>query len=201
MVEVNGPGRPRGEGVDERVLAAARHRLATDGFERMTIEDVARDAGVTRPTVYRRWSSKAELAIAAVESVITTGRVEPTGDLRADLRIIAASMRDGFLKQNYLGLLGTALVERDHHPEILELYREHLMRPRRRSIRAVLEKGVETGALPSDADIDLGVAFLVGAFYSLSLSKARPDSSSWIDRVADGVIRALGGETDIDSDQ
>lgn len=193
-VEGNGRGRPREAGVDERILEAARHRLASEGFERMTIEDVARDAGVTRPTVYRRWSSKAELAIAAVESVITTTRDEPTDDLRADLRKIAASLRDGFLQQNYLGLLGSALVERERNPEIFELYREHLMSPRRRSIRAALEKGVATGTLPRDADIDLGVALLVGAFYSLSLSKERPDSPTWIDRAADGVIRALGGE-------
>jgi len=164
----------------------------------MTIEDVARDAGVTRPTVYRRWPSKAALAIAAVESMLTATRHEPTGDLRADLVDITRSLRDGFLGHNFLGLLGTALVERDHHPEILELYRDRLMHPRRNSIRAVLTKGIETGDLPPDADVELGVAMLVGAFYTLTLSKERPDSPTWIDRVADGVIRALGCSEDHD---
>ena len=123
------------------------------------------------------------------------GRAEPTGDLRTDLRAIAASLHDGFLQHNYLGLLGTALVERDHHPEILEGYRERLMNPRRSSIREVIERAVREGQLKSDVDIELGVAMLVGAFYSLTLSKERPESPSWIDRVTDGVIGALLGST------
>jgi AcrR family transcriptional regulator len=188
-------GRPRREGADDRILAAARERLSTDGFERMSLEDVARDAGVSRPTIYRRWPSKADLAIAAVQSIISAGRAEPTGDLRTDLRAIAASLHDGFLQHNYLGLLGTALVERDHHPEILEGYRERLMNPRRSSIRDVIERAVRDGQLKSDVDIELGVAMLVGAFYSLTLSKERPESPTWIDRVTDGVIGALIGST------
>ena len=188
-------GRPRSQGADERILAAARERMASDGFERMTLDDVARDAGVSRPTIYRRWPTKGDLAIAAVQSIISAGRSEPTGDLRADLRAIAASLHDGFLQHNYLGLLGTAIVEREHHPEILDGYREQLMNPRRSSIRSVLQQAIERGQLHAEADIELAVAMLVGAFYSLVLNKEKPDSPTWIDRLSDGVINALEGST------
>ena len=66
MTQQTQPGRPRNVSTDDAILEAAALRLSRDGYERTSIDLVARDAGVTRPTVYRRWPSKDELVIAAV---------------------------------------------------------------------------------------------------------------------------------------
>lgn len=184
-------GRPRNEAVDEAVLRAARERLSRDGYDRMTIDDVARDAGVTRPTVYRRWPSKAQLAIAAVAGIVAETRHAPSGDTRADILDIARSLESGFLDAKYFGLLGTALVERAHHPEIFELYREKLVVPRRGSVRAVLDHGIALGQVRPDTDADVVVAMLVGSFYAAQLADDRSGLHHWAERVTDAVMQLI----------
>lgn len=57
----NGRGRPRSEENDRAIMAAVREILAQDGFEGLRFDALARAAGVSRPSIYRRWASKADL--------------------------------------------------------------------------------------------------------------------------------------------
>ncbi len=61
-------GRPREPGLDEAILAAAFDLLATKGLDRLRVQDVADEAGVGLASVYRRWGTKSELVIAAVNA-------------------------------------------------------------------------------------------------------------------------------------
>src|SRR6059058_5803542 len=47
--------RPSGDGTDDRVLDAARASILAVGFRRTTLTEVARRAGLSRMTIYRRW--------------------------------------------------------------------------------------------------------------------------------------------------
>ncbi len=80
------PGRPRDTSIDERALAAARELLAEQGFEATTIQAVAVRSGVHASAIYRRWSSRIELIEDAAFPMESPLRVDPTGDLREDLR-------------------------------------------------------------------------------------------------------------------
>src|SRR5436309_15618478 len=60
-------GRPRDPALDEAIILATRARLVRDGYSRMTIGDIAADAGVTRPTLYRRWGTKFDLVVDALD--------------------------------------------------------------------------------------------------------------------------------------
>ncbi|MDT7669214.1 MAG: hypothetical protein QOC74_1997, partial [Pseudonocardiales bacterium] len=60
-------GRPRDPALDEVIIRATRRRLVLDGYSAMTIADIATDAGVSRPTIYRRWAGKLELTIDALD--------------------------------------------------------------------------------------------------------------------------------------
>lgn len=80
-----GRGRPRDEGIDERVLAAALGLLAEEGYAATTMTAVARRAGVGTAALYRRWSSRTELVENAVFPGFPDLVLEPTGDLRADV--------------------------------------------------------------------------------------------------------------------
>src|SRR5919109_4112883 len=60
-------GRPRDAALDEAIILATRARLVRDGYSRMTIGDIAADAKVSRPTLYRRWSTKFDLVVDALD--------------------------------------------------------------------------------------------------------------------------------------
>src|SRR3954470_14545799 len=87
-------GRPRDPQTDADILGAARAVLAEQGYEALSFEVVARRAGVTRPTIYRRWPSKVHLAYEAAFPVADLQPITFTGDLRTDLhRLIDGAAR------------------------------------------------------------------------------------------------------------
>lgn len=191
-------GRPRQAGIDAAVLDATLRQLAAVGYARLTIEGVAAGAGVGRPAVYRRWRNKAELAMAALEHLrVRESAVGSTGDTRRDLAAQLERVRRYFDEMRGMGLIGALLVEEERHPELLEMFRERVLRPRRAELRAVLEAGQARGDIRADLDLDLAVTLLVGSFYSQCVSGG-PFPRSWARQVLDALWpafrdRAAGG--------
>ena len=82
-------GRPRDPDADGRILAAASALILLRGFDSMTVDEVASTAGVGKATVYRRWSRKEDLAVAAMERLYRDEMPPPdTGSIRGDLQAI-----------------------------------------------------------------------------------------------------------------
>lgn len=71
-------GRPRDGRLDRAILEVTERLLMTEGYDDLTIEAVAEQAGVSRPTVYRRWPDKAHLVLAAVASHAGGRSIEET---------------------------------------------------------------------------------------------------------------------------
>jgi AcrR family transcriptional regulator len=184
------PGRPRSARVDEAILAAARAELAERGYARMSIDAVAARAGVSKPTVYLRHPTKADLATAAIASMRGASRPAPTGDVRADLVAHLRLLRAGLERPFGMSTLGTVLAEEHETPELLALFRERLVAPRRRELRAVLAAARDRGELRADADLDVAVAALVGAFFARYLAGESLGGrfvTSLVDTVLDGL--------------
>src|SRR5436309_2199652 len=133
-------GRPRSREIDERVLEAALAIMTRDGYARMSIDAVAAEAGVTRPTVYLRHATKAELATAALEAYRQREMPRDTGDTRADLIARLDHFRRGVERPSGMAMLGTVLAEETHTPELLALWRQRLVAPRRGELRAILRR-------------------------------------------------------------
>ena len=186
-----GPGRPRSEHVDDAILAAARAELAAHGYARMSVDAVAARAGVSKPTIYLRHPTKADLATAAIASMRVQPRPAPTDDLRADLIAHLRLLRSGLERPNGMAMLGTVLAEENDTPELLALFRERLVVPRRRELRRVLEAARDRGELRPEANIDAAVNALVGAFFARYLAG---DSlgGRFVSTVVDTVLQGVG---------
>jgi AcrR family transcriptional regulator len=186
-----GPGRPRDADIDRRVLEVARHHLATRGYEAMSVAAVAEDAGTTRQALYRRWRHKADLATAAIadlaEATAPALTDDPFEDLVAELR----SFRHGIGRPDGLSMAGTMLLS-STDPELVALYRERVVAPRRLRLRRILERARRTGAIRDDADIATALTMFTGSWYAGALAGTRPPRD-WPERVADLVWRSLGG--------
>lgn len=98
-----GVGRPRDASIDERVLAVAASHLACSGYEAMSVSAIAEEAGTTRQAVYRRWTTKADLATAAIASLAREDRTEPTDDPFADLDVAVVSVTGGWYARALAG--------------------------------------------------------------------------------------------------
>ncbi len=184
------PGRPRAPETDERILDAAYRLLTQQGFVRMSMDAVAAEAGVTKPTIYRRWPSKIELAMAALVATCDNSRPAVVGDTRADLIAEMEHFRRAILRPYGMSLLGTVLAEEHETPELLAAFRQYLVAPRRQALTALLGAAQARGELVADADIGLAVNLLVGALYAQYLAST-PFAEDWSARVVDAVLTGL----------
>ena len=86
-------GRPRDPRTQRDIMGAARRLLARDGYDQVTVDAIAREAGVSRPTVYRRWPSKAHVVFdAAFGQPPDATLVEKSGDFESDLLVFVRAV-------------------------------------------------------------------------------------------------------------
>ena len=184
------PGRPRDPAVDTAILEVAARMLAEQGYARMSIALVADAAGVSRPAIYRRFKTKADLAMAALAARIDE-QASPPPDLDVEtgltqvLRHLASRLRD----KHSMALIGTLLVEEEQTPELIRLFRERLWATRADLLREIIDRGRERGELRKIVDSDVVVSMLIGALYAAYISQAKIPHD-WPERV---VRAALDG--------
>jgi AcrR family transcriptional regulator len=164
--------------------------MARGGYARMTIDEVASEAGVSRPTVYLRYGDKAELATAALAAHRDRGRPEETGETQADLVARLRHFRRGLERPFGMATIGSVLAEEQATPRLLDLFRERVVEPRRRELREVLEHALDRGELRDDADIEAAVNMLVGSYYAQYLAGV-PFPEDWPEGVVDTVLDGL----------
>jgi AcrR family transcriptional regulator len=185
-----GPGRPREPEVDERILNAAFQIMAQTGYVRMSMDAVALEAGVTRPTIYRRYPSKMQLALAAIVAYCDQDVYVPTGVTRSDLIQEMRSFRRALDRPYGMSLVGTVLAEEHETPELLASFREYLVGPRRRAVQAILAQARDRGEFRPEADLDTAGAMLIGAYYAHYLG-GQPFPANWVERVVDTLLAGL----------
>lgn len=185
------PGRARDPDIDARVLAAAHRHLSALGYEAMSVAAVAEEAGTTRQALYRRWPDKASLAADALQAAAEPGPAVASGDPLADLAAELADFQRGVSHPGRLSLVGTMLQE-STAPGARARYQVQIIAPRRRRIRAILERAQLLGLIDPGADLDVAVTMATGSWYARALAGDDPPPG-WPARAAALVWRAVGG--------
>ena len=181
------PGRPRRHGLDDAILAATLDELGRVGYARMNLDRVAHQAGTTKPSLYRRYPSKAALATAALDSLRRRTAGELSGEVREDLIAELTLFREGALRPHGMSLLGLVLAEEHETPELLDLFRKHVVLPRRENLRRILRAGIASGQLRPNADVETAITMLVGSLYASHLGGRTP-RGDWPRRVVDAWL-------------
>ncbi len=193
----SGAGRPRDPSIDRRVLAEVRRRLASDGYESLSVAAVAASAGTTRAAIYRRWPDKADLATAAIAELPEAGPQPATDDPFEDLVAELTAFQRGVSRPDGVPMVGTMLLG-STDALLVERYRERVVRPRRERLRRILERGHAAGELDEGADLDVAVTLCTGSWYAAALAGV-PPPPQWARRVAALVWRACGGEPPVEA--
>ena len=132
----------------------------------MSVDTIAAAAGTTKATIYKRWASKADLATAAVSALIEEETPPDTGSTLGDLLAYLEIFRNRVEHNRGMGIIGALLAEQTHTPELLDLFRERVLLPRRTLIRRVLERADSRGEIRDDVDLDIAVSMLIGSYYA-----------------------------------
>jgi AcrR family transcriptional regulator len=171
LIGVPTPGRPRSQEADAAILAAGLELLIERGVEATTIEQVARRAGVTRATVYRRYPDKTRLLTATIEAAYGD---PPAAPHIRDIEHLLAGWAHALSDARQRRLLRRLYAAVDHEPELARTHQDRFGQHRDRARRDVLERARERGELPPGTDADVLLDVLTGAVWQHLVS--RPDT-------------------------
>jgi len=157
-------GRPRSERARIAVLHAVDDLLVEVGYAAMTMKGIAERAGVGRQTVYRWWSTKAELlfeaaVIDAAGELTTVPHENTVDDLTAYLEAVSQFLSDSPAGAAYRALLGEA----QHDPAVAKLLASTDLLGN--SARPVLERAIHRDDIPTETTVDHAIAQLVGPLF------------------------------------
>jgi AcrR family transcriptional regulator len=186
------PGRPRDPEADRAILDAALQCFIDDGYEGMSIESVAARAGVGKTTIYRRWPSKRELIVAAIETLFGDLRVPDTGDVRADLTSLMHHAHVFLTKTKAGEVLPRMVAELAAGTPLGRTYLEKVMRPRLQGIVEALEAAKRRGELRADLDDHLALASIIGSMMFLRITRTLPKTKGDLpDRLITQLIEGM----------
>lgn len=181
-----GEQRPGGRAARVRssVLRATADLLAEVGYDNLSIDNVAARAGVHKTTVYRRWTTKAALVTdATTEQSAEAVPVPDTGSLLTDLQALARSVIANISsergKQQATSLIVAASSSDDLAAGLHEFWNHRI-----RVTAEIVERAIERGELPADADANLIIETVIGPLWVRLILTAEPLTNAIADQVA-----------------
>lgn len=184
-------GPVRSEAARIAILDATSRLFAMRGYDHLTMEGVAAEAGVSKQTIYRWWPSKGAL----VSDCLIEGRLLPqrlnvpnTGDLRTDLIAWVGEIYDVMRAPGGEAIVRSLIAAATENVEIGR--RIHASLGASESLTERLQSAIEVGQLRSDAPLEEIGEAIVGAVLLRALSRSPADDSS-IRRAIDAVIGGL----------
>jgi AcrR family transcriptional regulator len=180
-------GRPRDPRVDEAVRRAALDLLVDEGYQATSIQAIARRAAVSAPSIYRRWSSKAELIEAAVFPSELMEPADIGGDLGTELadycRRILGYLAQPAVRAAVPGLLSEYQTDRHMWQRLVD----RTVRPMQESFEAYLARN---GHRPSRS-VDTLFEVMLGALFARALNVGEEGADDFATAVAAIAMAAL----------
>lgn len=160
------PARPRGRrrspDIEPKVIQAAIDLYAREGWRGFTFDAVAREAGVGKPAIYRRWESPAHLLVSACET-LKTPRARACGSFEADLRDYALQFLQYYSSPGQALLVRQLELDRRKDPDLAAVFNRQFLHPRQDSARDLAHRAVSNGDIGDVRDAHAAIELLLGA--------------------------------------
>ncbi|MFE2171347.1 TetR/AcrR family transcriptional regulator [Streptomyces sp. NPDC059447] len=180
------------EDVTEAIRAAVVEELASVGFARMSIEGIARRAGVGKTAVYRRWKSKLHLVLDLVGAFAVDGLPVPaTGSLYGDVRALLEVMSHVLRHPVASAVIPDLLVEAARNPEIADAVRGALLDGQKRMAEGIVSAAVARGELTEGTCPDRALDLAIGPLYWRQVVVRDSVPGSYLDELARSVVAGL----------
>lgn len=181
--------RPRVEGErEDEILDATVELLIEAGYDRLTMDAVAKRARASKATLYRRWDSKAILVVEALIRAKQSPHIgdHDTGSLRGDL--LATFCGNGGINESATHVMGSVITALSTDPEFAEQFREKFIAPKVAVTTAIYARAQERGEIGKDVDLEMIGPALAGILLHRTFILGIPPDDATIERVVDHVI-------------
>jgi len=187
------PGRPRDQVAHDAILDAGLSLLDECCYSEITIEKIAARAGVGKPTIYRRWKTKAEVLLEAYAQRVARSRPPyfPSEDAYADLvdylvRMFATTMHPAANR-----MLRCFIAEAQHDESFRPRFYELFLAGRRKAMFEVFEHGKAIGQMRRDLDNDLFADMIYGAFSARLMTGHAPIDRAFAEQLVNALRPAM----------
>lgn len=160
--------------MDGAILEAATTLLSEVGYAGLTVAEVARRAGVSKPAIYRRWAQKSQLVVEAMVTQLRVGAAPDTGNTVDDLIELAGQLIVALTQTPLAGVLPGLVAEMAADPALAESYRELVIRRTQGVWQTVVERSIARGDLIAETDVGLVIDVLSGPLYTRVLVSGAP---------------------------
>ncbi|GEK00599.1 TetR/AcrR family transcriptional regulator [Streptomyces sp. 1-11] len=198
MVKKPAPDATRRSDRSRRAIYAAALALVGEaGYRRTTVEGIAARAGVGKQTIYRWWSSKADVLL---EAFLDLGQqaagqqphtLPDTGDLAADLKTVLRATVDELLDPRFeapaRALAAEGLVDEQLGREFVG----KLLEPQLQLYVDRLRSAQDTGAVRPDIDPRIGLELFVSPLAQRWLQRTGPITHDYTDTLVDYALHGL----------
>jgi AcrR family transcriptional regulator len=192
VIKSESRGRPRSEESEEAILAATIQLLSASPLRDISMEGIARKAGVGKATIYKWWPSKACVALDAF--LRKTNQMVPmpdTGSVRDDILEQIRSLIV-FYRSPAGRILGQFVTESQADKEFASLFRERFLKPRREAVGVIFDRGVARGEIDQNLNRELVLDMIYGpAIYRMIVGHAPLEG-----KLADEMVSILFGGLD-----
>ena len=151
-------GRPRSAEVHSAILKATIELFAEEGFDGMSIEAVAKRAGVGKTAIYRRWSSKEALVLDALKVLRVEVPVVDTGNFHEDATAFLHDTVRAYSRtanRLHVKLWLRIVGELYEHPELFSTLYAQLFEERNRQLELLIRRAQDRGEVRHDLEATL----------------------------------------------
>ena len=182
--------------VTAAIESAFFEELAAVGYGRLSVDAVAKRAGVGKAAIYRRWKSKQDLAADLVTKVAVAAiDVPDTGTLRGDIRSYLENARAALTHRLARTIIPDLLAEVARDPDYGATMAPRIREPRRLRAAQLFERARGRGEIADDADIDVALDMIGGALYwRQSVMQVNADDN-YLDRLTEAIMTLVGADT------
>lgn len=184
-------GRPRSQESRKAVLDAAWRLIQTTTLRDLSIEAIAREAGVGKTTIYRWWPSKTAVVVdaflAEVETVLPFPQTETVAAALTQQMQTLVQVFRGDIGQ----IVAQIIAEGQSDPEALESFRDRFLNLRRNVAREVIMRGIKSGEFDENLDPDLAMDILYGPIYYRLLVQHLPLDDAFATALSQRALTCL----------
>jgi AcrR family transcriptional regulator len=182
--------RPLSDAARIKILEAAQAIIADEGVAALSIDDVARRAGVAKTTVYRHFGSCDGIVLAAADRQVNSVESIDTGSLRGDLEVIVARYLASTEEPEKRKLFTWMLTRSMDDPEFASHFQKVRVQPQGPTFLA-LRRALARGEVDPSIPLELAMHIVQGPFMSKRIINNEELTPDDFQVLLDAVVRAL----------